>query len=116
LSIQLDLDTNALFQRISAGLKEYHSLCVVTEIELPAAEVWKQYLLPAYPQFFPALDAHGEALMCWLEMNYYHRELRPEVPAVLAELKRMGVQIGLISNICSLTQVPDSLKAYGIAD
>ncbi len=114
--IDLHFDTNRLYQVVAAGLKAYHQESVASEAELPAAEVWKRYILPAYPHFFPALDLYGEELMYWLDTNYYHRELRSEVPSVLADLKNMGMKIGLISNICSLNQVPDNLKEYGIAD
>ena len=114
--IDLHLDTPGLYQLITTGLNAYHKEAVATEDELPAVEVWKRYILPAYPQFFPALDAHGEELMYWLDTNYFHRELRPEVPAVLSDLKDLGIFIGLISNICSRNQVSDNLKKYGIAD
>ncbi len=114
--IELGLDTNDLYQVISTGLKTYHDISVVSENELSAPEVWKRYILPAYPQFFPALDLHGEDLMYWLDTNYYQRELRPEVPGVLSDLQNMGIFIGLISNVCSLGQVPENLKKYGIAD
>jgi putative hydrolase of the HAD superfamily len=114
--IDLHLDTNDLYQLISTGLKAYHNEAVATEDELPAVEVWKRYILPAHPQFFAALDAHGEELMYWLDTNYFHRELRPEVPAVLSDLKEMGLIIGLISNVCSRNQVADNLKKYGIAE
>ncbi len=113
--IHLNLSTTDLFHTITAGLKEYHDAAVASERELPAVEVWKKFILPAYPQYFPQLDLHGEELMYWLDTNFYHRALRPEVPAALEALKNMGLQIGLISNICSLNQVPENLKAYGIA-
>jgi HAD superfamily hydrolase (TIGR01509 family) len=41
--------------------------------------------------------------------------MRPEVPAVLAEIKKMGLRIGCISNTQSLTQVPTTLEKYGIS-
>jgi HAD superfamily hydrolase (TIGR01509 family) len=115
-TIDLHLDTSNLYQLISTGLKAYHNEAVATEDEIPAVEVWKKYILPTYPQFFAALDTHGEELMYWLDTNYFHRKLRPEVPAVLTDLKEMGLFIGLISNICSRNQVPDNLQKYGIAD
>lgn len=116
IGIDLGLDTNDLYQVISAGLKKYHNAAVATEDELSTSEVLKRFILPDYPQFFDAITAHSEEIMYWIDTNYYYRELRPEVPGVLSDLKNMGIKIGLISNVCSLNQVPENLKKYGIVD
>jgi putative hydrolase of the HAD superfamily len=112
--IDLHLSNNELFELISSGLDRYHKWAIDSLIELPPARVWKEYIFADYPQFFPILDQVGEELMYWIETNYYERALRPEIPAVLEKLKLMGLVIGLISNVCSLSQVPENLKKYGI--
>lgn len=112
--IDLSLKMEELFELVSDGLKKYHKWAIDSLIELPPNRVWKDYIFVDYPQFFPILDNLGEELMYWIDINFYERHLRPEVPAVLEELKKMGLTIGLISNICSHGQVPENLKKYGI--
>ena len=60
------------------------------------------------------LAAIAEELMFLIETRFYHRAMRPEMPAVLEAIKQMGLKIGLISNVNSRGQVPANLKAYGI--
>ncbi len=54
--------------------------------------------------------------MYWIDINFYYRKLRPEVPQVLQILKSAVIKLGLISNVASLSQVPENLKKYGIYD
>ncbi len=112
--IDLLLTQNDLFELITSGLDRYHKWAIDSLIELPSNRVWKDYILVDYPQFFPILDQTGEELMYWIETNYYERSLRPEIPSVLDKLAKMGMVIGLISNVCSLSQVPENLRKYGI--
>jgi putative hydrolase of the HAD superfamily len=112
--IDLHLSNNELFELISSGLDYYHKWAIDSLIELPPSRVWKEYILVDYPQFFPILDQIGEELMYWIETNYYERSLRSEIPFVLDKLSKMGMVIGLISNVCSLSQVPENLRKYGI--
>ena len=112
--ISLNLENDKFFILLTDGLERYHKWAIDTLIELPSAQVWKEYILYGYPQFFSILDDIGEELMYWVDMNFYERTLRPEMPAVLEQIKMMGLTIGLISNINSLGQVPDNLKKYGI--
>ncbi len=113
-NIDLLLTENDLFELITSGLDRYHKWAIDSLIELPSNRVWKEYILFDYPQFFPILDQTSEELTYWIETNYYERALRPEIPAVLDKLQKMGLMIGLISNVCSLSQVPENLRKYGI--
>jgi HAD superfamily hydrolase (TIGR01509 family) len=112
--INLNLETIALFNLVNSGLEKYHKWTIESLVELSPVRVWKEYILVDYPQFFTTIDSDGEELMYWIETNYYERVLRPEVPAVLEKLHKMGLVIGLISNVCSEAQVPENLKKYGI--
>lgn len=112
--INLNLGVNDLCKLITTGLDNYHKWAIDSLIELPSARVWKEYIFYDYPQFFHILDEFGEELMYWIDTNYYERDLRPEIPAVLDQLHKMGIVIGLISNVCSIGQVPGNLTKYGI--
>jgi len=112
--INLNFGNSELYELISSGLDKYKKWAIDSLIELPPAQVWKEYILNNYPQFFPILDEIGEELMYWIETNYYERELRSEIPVVLEKLREMGFVIGLISNVNSHGQVPENLRKYGI--
>jgi beta-phosphoglucomutase-like phosphatase (HAD superfamily) len=58
----------------------------------------------------------AEGLMVYLESHFFQRELRQEVPDVLEGLRKLGLKIGLISNVCSKGLIPGSLKRYGISN
>ena len=71
-------------------------------------------LLSPYPVDPNQLAGIAEDLMLYIETRYYQRAMRPEMPAVLDAVQKMGLKIGLISNVCSRGQVPASLELYGI--
>ncbi len=52
--------------------------------------------------------------MYFIETNYYEREMRPEMPVVLLAIKKMGLKMGVISNIISRSVVPANLEQYGL--
>jgi putative hydrolase of the HAD superfamily len=110
------LTDEELFEKVNSGWEKYHKQSIKTMEELPAKEVWRKFILEGLPVDENKLDAAAESLMTYLEWHYYSREMRPEVPAVLQSLKATGMKIGLISNVCSRDQVPQSLKDYGIFD
>ena len=60
------------------------------------------------------LEPVAEELAFLYETRLFIRQMRPEVPEVLAAVKDMGLKIGCISNTQSIRQVPENLKEYGI--
>lgn len=114
--IDLHLSTEDFCALVCAGLGRYHQWSLESLTELPAAQVWSEYILAGYPVDGPRLAAVAEDLMLYVETSYYHRAMRPEMPAVLAAIKAMGLKIGLISNVCSRGQVPVNLAAYGLKE
>jgi putative hydrolase of the HAD superfamily len=114
--LNLHLDDRQLYELISKGLARYHQWRLASLEELPSSQVWRNYILADYRDEFPQLEQFGEELMVWLETHYYHRQMRPEIPAVLETLKKLDYKIGLISNVNSRTQVPYYLSRYGIID
>ena len=112
--IDLGYSNQELYSVVSDGLARYKSWSMVSEEELSPARVWSEYIFPDYPIDFASLASISEDLMCYVEMRYFDRKVRPEVPAVLAKVKNLGFKIGLISNVCSRGQVPLNLKEYGL--
>ena len=113
--IILPYSDEQLYEVISSGISAYRKWSIASMIELSTEEIWSQYVFRGHPVDQEKLNRISEQLSCLYELNYYVREMRPEVPAVLAEIKKMGFRIGCISNTQSLTQVPATLEKYGIS-
>ena len=103
-----------LADMITAGTSEYLRWNMVTNVELKPAEIWATYFLKDLHLSPAILQPVAEELAFIYETRLFTRELRPEIPQVLEEIKGMGLKIGCISNTQSLQQVPYSLKEYGI--
>jgi putative hydrolase of the HAD superfamily len=112
--IDLHLTNEQLSEVVSSGLQRYHDWSMQSLDELPAQQVWREYILADYPINPDPINAIAEDLMLYIETHYFHREMRPEIPAVLETIHKMGIKIGLISNVCSRSQVPANLHRYGI--
>jgi putative hydrolase of the HAD superfamily len=112
--INLGLTDKQLYEIISAGLDAYHQLSLQTMDELSPQRVWNEYIFASYPVDREKLAAIAEELMVFIEIHYYQRAMRPDVPGVLEAIRKMGLKIGLISNVNSRGQVPTNLDMYGI--
>lgn len=112
--IDLQLGDEQLYQTITSGIKKYHVQSLETLDELPPYQVWSEFVFTDLPVNQEKLKAISEELMLYIETRYYQRAMRPEVPEVLEAIQKMGLQIGLISNVCSQGQVPLNLDEYGI--
>ena len=112
--IDLHIENEQLFEVISAGLERYHQWSLKNLDELSPSQVWREYILSGYPVDQSQLAIIAEDLMLTIETRYYQRLMRPEIPLVLETIQKMGLKIGLISNVCSLRQVPATLELYGI--
>ena len=112
--IDLLLSDEQLYEVVSAGLNRYHKWRTQSLEELPTKRIWSEYILPSYPIDLLRLEEIAEDLMLYIETHFYQREMRPEMPVVLESIRKMGLKIGLISNVSSLGQVPTNLDKYGI--
>lgn len=112
--INLGLTNEQLFEVVTRGLKEYHRVCVQTQEELPSLKVWNSFVFKDFEIDPAKLAPISEELMLFIETRYYDRKMRPEVPEVLDTLRKMGLRIGIISNVNSKSQVPLNLAQYGI--
>ena len=91
-------------------MDRYYKWCAQTQDELPPQRVWREYVFKGCSIDHDRLDGIAEELMLYFETRFFHREMRPEMPAVLKTIRDMGLKIGLISNIISLGSVPSALK------
>ena len=114
--IDLHLSNDQLYEVVSDGLKRYHDFSLVNLDEYPSFIVWRDYVFNDFAVDLEALERISEELMCYIETDYFYRDIRPEVPSVLETIKQMGYKIGMISNVNSRGQVPTNLKKYGIID
>lgn len=108
------LGDEQLLNVITTGLDRYKRHSIQTLDELPPDKVWSEYVFPGYELDRAKLAEMAEELTLFIETHFYSRAIRPEIPAVLAAIKQMGLKIGLISNVNSRGQVPANLKEYGI--
>jgi putative hydrolase of the HAD superfamily len=114
VGVELGLSQEKLYELISSGYRRYHKWSIDTMEELPPQRVWSEFILAGNPVDADKLAVVAEGLIYYLESHFYQREMRPEVPAVLESVKKLGLKMGLISNVCSRDLVPDNLKKYGI--
>jgi putative hydrolase of the HAD superfamily len=112
--IVLGLTNEQLYETISAGLDRYHQVSLQTMDEIPPERVWNEYILAGCPGNWKICAAVAEDLMFFIETHYFQRAMRPEIPGVLEAVQKMGLKIGLISNVNSRSQVPFNLDLYGI--
>lgn len=112
--VDLHLDDERLYEIVAAGLETYHLWSMQTLNELPALRIWREFIFKGFDAADGLSDQAAEDLMLYVELNYYCREMRPEIPATLQAIRQMGLKIGLISNAGSRGQVAANLREYGI--
>jgi len=103
-----------LVDALVPGMASYYDWNRESNIELGPAEIWSRFLLDSLNVSMENLAPIGEELALIYETRLYMREMRPEMPQVLAEIKALGLKTGIISNTQSLYQVSTNLKEYGI--
>lgn len=114
VGIDLPATDEHLLDMISDGLSRYKKWSVHSVEELPPLRIWADYIFAGTDAGKRLTACAAEDLMVLIESRYYERVMRPEVPAVLEEIQRMGLKMGVISNISSEGLVPLQLKQYGI--
>lgn len=113
--LTISVDDEELCEIISSGIRAYRKWSINSMIELSTDEIWAEYVFKDIQIDLQKIRKISEQLSCLYELYFYIREMRPEAPAVLAEIKKMGLRIGCISNTQSVTQVPATLEKYGIS-
>ena len=116
VNVILQISDEQLADMITAGAASYTCWNMKSNVEIAPEEIWASYFLKDLCIKVETLKPISEELAFLYETQLYIREMRPEVPTVLAKIKEMGLSIGCISNTQSAIQVPYSLKLYGIID
>jgi putative hydrolase of the HAD superfamily len=114
VSIALKLSDEQLADSITTGASDYLRWNMISSVELSPAEIWSKFFLKGQCISVQELSPIAEELAFIYETKLYHREMRKEIPAVLAKIKEMGFRLGVISNTQSLNQVRFNLEQYGI--
>lgn len=109
-------DAVELMRRLRDGIAQYKKYSEGEAREKKPGEIWTEYYLKSFDFDRAALAACAEELAGMWEVTYFHRELRPEVPAMLEALRERGYRLGVISNSCSEDSVFDMLEKYEIRD
>ncbi len=112
--ICMDENDEHLCQRITSGIANYQKWNQQSFIELPSNQIWAKYVFADLGISEAELAPIAEELSFIHETRYFLREMRPEIPWVLEQIREMGLLTGCISNTHSLTQVPFNLRRYGI--
>jgi putative hydrolase of the HAD superfamily len=112
--IRFCLSPGDFMSRLEGRHKDYKKWAADQNRELSPFELWSGWFLKDMDYNRDRLQIIADNLAGLWELNYYHRALRPEAPAMLRELKGMGFSLGIISNTSSHTQVIGSLLQYGI--
>lgn len=114
-SLDPGLSPVELRDTIVAGIKRLYKIREEENRELPPEQIWTDFIFPDGRLPRARLEAAAEELTVVYENTFYTRTLRPEAPAMLAELSRRGFRLAVISNVLSRGQVPLNLANYGIA-
>ena len=114
--IDINLDDQQLYDLITEGITRYHEWSLQSLDEITPQQIWTDYVLADYPVTPEQLQPVAEDIMVIIETHFSTREIRPEIPAVLEEIKKMGLKIGIISNVNNCGQVPQNLDEYGIKE
>ena len=114
--IELQMPEADFYRTLTAGYRRYHRWSVESMQELPPFRVWSDFILAGLSIDPSRLEPIAEELMLYLETNFFQRELRPEAPQALEAVRKMGLKIGLISNVCSRGLMRENLSAYGIRE
>lgn len=112
--LNINEDPDKLLDRLIRGEKEYKIWGMDSLIELPAAEIWKRWLMPEIPA--DKLNQIAEELTLYYFEAERTRFPDPDIKEVIIELKKRGYIIGVISNSWSKSLVHIELEGAGIDD
>jgi HAD superfamily hydrolase (TIGR01549 family)/HAD superfamily hydrolase (TIGR01509 family) len=116
IGITLSQNDEELADSITNGAAAYLRWNMETHIELKPEEIWSAFFLKETGISKETMEPIAEDLAFFYETKLFERELKPGIPQVLEQIKKMGLIIGCISNTQGLRQVPYSLKQYGISE
>ena len=113
--ITLEASPEALAESLSRNAEIYKQETQLTLRELPAPEIWSRYYLRDYGIPAEHLAPFAEELSFLYDYERVRVMRRPHLKETMEALHRMGIRLGVISNIISTSVVPHFLREYGIA-
>lgn len=103
---------------LAAGLQEraeeYKHETEKSLTEWPSPRIWAEYFLRGYGLTQADLAPFAEELSFLYDYERMRCMRRPHLESTLETLHRMGIRMGVISNIISRSVVPHFLMEYGI--
>lgn len=108
------LDTERLYGIIREGQTRYRLWREKTLIELAPERIWREFVLQGFQVVPHQLDDVAEELAFTVDTRFMKRQMRPEMPEVLEAIQKLGLKMGVISNIQSRGQVPGDLERYNL--
>ncbi|MGN1015400.1 MAG: HAD family hydrolase [Faecousia sp.] len=113
--IFLETSPEALAASLSRNAEIYKQVTQPTLWELPAPEIWSRYYLRDYGISGERLAPFAEELSFLYDYERVRVMRRPHLTETTEALHRMGIRMGVISNIISTSVVPHFLREHGIA-
>lgn len=105
-------------ETLAAGLQsraeEYKRETERSLTEWPSPRIWSEYFLRGYGLTAEELEPFAEELSFLYDYERMRCMRRPNLKSTLETLHRMGIRMGIISNIISCSVVPHFLMEYGI--
>lgn len=102
-------------QKLHENAEAYKHETELSLVELPAVHIWNEYYLREYEIGEERLAPIAEELSFLYDYERVTNKRRPRLYETIAELARMGMRQGIISNIISTSFVPHILNEYDIA-
>lgn len=112
--IRLGTTPEQLAQQLHENGEQYKHLSEQTLRELPAATIWSEYYLRDFGLSKETLEPMAEELSFLYDYERVRIMRRPHLKETMEQLHRMGLRLGVISNIISTSVVPHFLREYGI--
>jgi len=112
--LELRADPEELAARLKVNAEEYKHLTENDLREYPPAQVWSRWFLRDWGFTEEELAPMAEELSFLYDYERPRIMRRPHLNETLEALRGMGLRLGVISNIISLSVVPHILKEYGI--
>ena len=112
--IRLDTTPEAFAKSLYTNSEAYKHISEQNLKELPAAEIWNDYYLKEFSIGLERLEPIAEELSFLYDYERPCIMRRPHLKETMEELSRMGLKLGMISNIISRSVVPHFLAEYGL--
>lgn len=114
--IRLETTPEELAARLRINAEAYKHKTEEDLREYPPNLIWSQWYLKEYGLTPEMLAPMAEELSFLYDYERVRVMRRPGMKETLEELKAMGLRLGVISNIISVSVVPHFLKEYGVDD